>query len=76
MSVEMKRWNLFLPPALLADIKRLAARSQKPASLVVRTALEKYLLAVAKAEAAAKAQAPTAPAEPTHGQDVRQGATP
>jgi len=76
MSEEMKRWNLFLPPALLTDIKRLAARSQKPASLVVRTALEKYLLAVAKADAAAKAQAPAAPAGPPHDQDAKQAASP
>lgn len=57
MALEMKRWNLFLPPALLADIKRLAAKQKKPASLVLRTAAEKYLLAVAKADAAAKAHA-------------------
>jgi predicted transcriptional regulator len=58
VAIEMKRWNLFLPPELLADVKRLARRQKQPASWVVRTACEKYLAAVKKADTAALLKAP------------------
>ena len=56
MAAQQKRWNLFLPPQLLADVKALAAKKNTTASEVVRTACEKYLAAVKKAEEARAAQ--------------------
>lgn len=50
----MKRWNLFLPDELIAQIKALADKRGVAAADVVRTACEKYLAAVKKAEAAAR----------------------
>jgi len=49
MAVEMKRWNLFLPPDLLEQIKVLAKQKDVAAADVVRVACEKYLAAVKKA---------------------------
>lgn len=51
----MKRWNLFLPDELLAQTKKLAEKHNVAASDVVRTALEKYLAAVRRAEEAKNA---------------------
>ncbi len=48
----MKRWNLFLPDELMAELKTLAQRRDVSAADVVRTACEKYLAAVKKAEQA------------------------
>lgn len=50
----MKRWNLFLPDELMAAIKALAEKKGVAAADVVRTACEKYLAAVKKAEIAAR----------------------
>jgi metal-responsive CopG/Arc/MetJ family transcriptional regulator len=50
MSKEMKRWNLFLPQDLLDEVKAYAARKDVTAADVVRTACEKYLAAVKRAE--------------------------
>lgn len=55
MAANQKRWNLFLPPELLEQIKSLADRKNVAAADVVRTACEKYLAAVRKAEEAARA---------------------
>lgn len=55
MAVKQVRWNLFLPPELLAQVKELAERKKVTASDVVRTGLEKYLAAVRKAEEQARA---------------------
>jgi predicted DNA-binding protein len=55
MAVKQIRWNLFLPPELLEQAKELAARKGVAASDVVRTALEKYLAAVKRAEEAKNA---------------------
>lgn len=55
MAVNQKRWNLFLPPELLDQIKALAERKNVTAADVVRTACEKYLAAVKRAEEAARA---------------------
>lgn len=52
MPSKQIRWNLFLPPELLEQVKELAARKDVTASDVVRTALEKYLAAVKRAEEA------------------------
>lgn len=52
----MKRWNLFLPDDLMAQIKQLAEKKDISAADVVRTACEKYLAAVKRAEEAAKAE--------------------
>lgn len=58
MAQEMKRWNVFLPPETLEEVKKLAAERDVTASDVVRTALEKYVQAVKKAkQAAAEAKA-------------------
>lgn len=51
----MKRWNLFLPDELLAEAKKVAEKHNVAASDVVRTALEKYLAAVKRAEEARNA---------------------
>lgn len=51
----MKRWNLFLPEELIEEIKELAKRKDVPAADVVRTACEKYLAAVKRAEEAKSA---------------------
>jgi metal-responsive CopG/Arc/MetJ family transcriptional regulator len=59
----MKRWNVFLPEELIDQVKELAKKRDVPAADVVRTACEKYLAAVKKAEEAAKA-AQAAPAAP------------
>lgn len=50
MATEMKRWNLFLPPDLLSQIKDLAQQNNVAAADVVRIACEKYLAAVKKAQ--------------------------
>ena len=52
MPVTQVRWNLFLPPELLARAKSLAEKHGVTASDVVRTAMEKYLTAVEKRDAA------------------------
>lgn len=51
----MKRWNLFLPEELIAQVKALADKKDVSAADVVRTACEKYLAALKRAEEAAKA---------------------
>lgn len=55
MAVKKIRWNLFMPEDLLEQIKALADRKDVAASDVVRTACEKYLAAVKRAEEAARA---------------------
>lgn len=50
----MKRWNLFLPDELIDQLKNLAEKRGVSAADVVRTACEKYLAAVKKAEEAKK----------------------
>lgn len=53
MAAELKRWNVFLHPKILEEVKKLAAERDITSSDVVRTALEKYLAAVQKAKQAA-----------------------
>lgn len=60
----MKRWNLFLPEELINEVKELAKRKDVPAADVVRTACEKYLAAVKRAEEAKNA--PPAPQQVVH----------
>ncbi|MFM1990243.1 MAG: Ribbon-helix-helix domain [Pseudomonadota bacterium] len=45
----MKRHNMFLPDELVAEARKLAQKRGVPLADVVRTALEKYLMAVRKA---------------------------
>lgn len=52
MAAKQVRWNLFLPTELLDEVKDLASRKEVTASEVVRTAVEKYLAAVKRAESA------------------------
>lgn len=51
----MKRHNLFLPDALVDDARKLAQRRGIALADVIRTALEKYLQAVRRAEEAKNA---------------------
>lgn len=48
----MRRRNLYLPDALMDDVKKLADRRKIAMADVIRTAIEKYLAAVKKAEEA------------------------
>ncbi len=48
----MRRRNMYLPEDLMEEVKALADRKGLTMTDVVRTALEKYLQAVKKAEAA------------------------
>lgn len=48
----MRRRNLYLPDALMDDVKKLADRKKIAMADVIRTAIEKYLAAVKKAEEA------------------------
>lgn len=70
----MKRWNVFLPEELIDQVKELAKKRDVPAADVVRTACEKYLAAVKKAEEAAKSAqtAPPAPEAPPQPQVFMQ----
>lgn len=52
----MKRHNLFLPDEMVAEARKLAERRGIALADVVRTALEKYLQAVKRAEEARKAE--------------------
>lgn len=52
MAAKQKRWNLFMPEELLGQLKTLADRKGVTSSDLVRTACEKYLAAVKKAEEA------------------------
>lgn len=51
---QMTRRNLFVPDALWDQAKQLADAKGVPTATVVRTALEKYLAAVKKAQLAAQ----------------------
>lgn len=51
----MRRRNMYLPEDLMDEVKALADRKGLTMTDVVRTALEKYLAAVKKAEAAKEA---------------------
>jgi predicted DNA-binding protein len=55
MAVKQVRWNLFIPTELLDRTKELAERKGVSASVIVRTAMEKYLAAVQRAEEARNA---------------------
>jgi len=55
MAAEMTRRNIFLPDTLYTEATRLAERKGVKTADVIRTALEKYLQAVKKAEEAARA---------------------
>ena len=46
----MRRHNLYLPDELVADARKLASEHGIPLADVIRTALEKYLLAVKRAK--------------------------
>jgi len=48
---KMKRWNLFLPPELIENYKKLAAKKGVSSAEMARIAMEKYLQAVEKAKA-------------------------
>jgi predicted DNA-binding protein len=48
----MKRWNLFLPPELIENYKKLAAKKGVSSAEMARIAMEKYLQAVEKAQKA------------------------
>jgi hypothetical protein len=52
MAADLRRRNLFLPDSLMDEAKRLADRKGVPMAEIVRTALEKYLQAVKRAEEA------------------------
>lgn len=52
----MRRHNLFLPDEMVAEARKLAERRGIALADVVRTALEKYLQAVKRAEEARKAE--------------------
>lgn len=56
----MKRWNLFLPPELIENYKKLAAKKGVSSAEMARIAMEKYLQAVEKAQKAQKATSETA----------------
>jgi predicted DNA-binding protein len=55
MAVKQIRWNVFLPEDLLDRTKDLAERKGVSAATIVRTAVEKYLQAVQRAEEARNA---------------------
>lgn len=55
MAAEMTRRNIFLPDTLYTEATRLAERKGVKTADVIRTALEKYLAAVKRAEEAARA---------------------
>lgn len=59
--MKKTRWNLFLDEHLLEQARELAHRKHLATSEIVRTALEKYLAAVQKAEAARAQAAQEAP---------------
>ena len=50
----MRRRNFHFPEPLMAEVKALADRKNIAMADVIRTAIEKYLAAIKKAEAAAK----------------------
>jgi predicted DNA-binding protein len=52
MAVKQKRWNLFMPEELLEQLRELAERKHVTSADIVRTACEKYLAAVKRAEEA------------------------
>lgn len=52
MAAKQKRWNLFMPEELLTQLRVLAERKGVTSADIVRTACEKYLMAVKKAEEA------------------------
>lgn len=52
----MTRWNLFLPDSMIEKVKAVADSKNCSASYVVRTAVSKYLDALARAEAVRAAQ--------------------
>lgn len=52
----MRRHNLFLPDEMVMEARKLAERRGIALADVVRTALEKYLQAVKRAEEARKAE--------------------
>ena len=52
----MRRHNLFLPDQMVEEARKLAERRGIALADVVRTALEKYLQAVKRAEEARKAE--------------------
>ena len=52
MAADLRRRNLFLPDSLMEEAKRLADRKGVTMAEIVRTALEKYLQAVKRAEEA------------------------
>lgn len=54
MAAEMTRRNFFLPDELHDKAARLARKKGVKTAEVIRTALEKYLQAVEKAEKAAQ----------------------
>ena len=56
MAVKKTRRNIFLPDELYAEATRLAERKGIHTADVIRTALEKYLAAVKKAEEARSVQ--------------------
>lgn len=61
----MKRHNLYLPDQLVADARKLASRHGIALADVIRTALEKYLQAVKRAEETRKAEIRRAVGTPT-----------
>lgn len=46
----MKRWNLFLPPELIEKYKQMAVKRGVSSADMVRIAMEKYALAIEKAQ--------------------------
>ena len=53
----MRRRNLYIPDPLMERVQKLAVRKKVHMADIIRTAMEKYLDAVDRAEAKAKEEA-------------------
>lgn len=51
---QMRRRNLYIPDQLMDRVQKLAKRKNVPMADIIRTAMEKYMDAVDRAEAKAK----------------------
>lgn len=54
---QMRRRNLYIPDPLMERVQKLAVRKKVHMADIIRTAMEKYLDAVDRAEAKAKEEA-------------------
>lgn len=50
MKETLVRWNLFMPPELLVQLKTTADQHGVSSAKLVRTACEKYLVALKRAQ--------------------------